>query len=387
VNAIKAQEDSHGFLHPIIDSCCISCGACEKVCPILKEPSCRKTNSETPEVLAGWHKNMEVRIASSSGGAFTALAEAVIGKQGVVYGAGWGENLRVVHKRVETPNELDDLRKSKYVQSEIGDTYKMAKKDLAEGRTVLFVGTPCQIAGLYTFLHDKTYENLYTVDFVCHGVPSNKVFQAYIKSLEDKMNDRIVSVNFRDKSLGVGTNLCIKVQTRNTAKYRRLVGKDISYYRGFIGDLFLRDCCYACTFNNMPRVADISLADYIGLGDRFKFKYEKDRIYGFTGITINNAHGKKMVENSSLMYDKRSFEEFSDIHPSIHTCSSINPSSESFYRDLDEHGFAYTAEKYMNFSSRGRIDLILRRCLGVRGFYSLGKFVKKYILKTRTVIS
>ena len=178
---VTMQEDSEGFLYPKVDlSVCIDCHLCEKVCPIINQGE----GHEPQAVYAAKNPNEKIRMQSSSGGVFTILAEKILDEGGVVFGAAFNDKWEVEHDFVERKDELAKFRGSKYVQSKIGKSYRNVETFLKEGRKVLFSGTPCQIAGLKKFLR-KDYENLFTVDFICHGVPSPGVFRTY---LQEKIN-------------------------------------------------------------------------------------------------------------------------------------------------------------------------------------------------------
>ena len=210
---ILMQEDDEGFLYPKVDKkSCIDCHLCERVCPVLNQSKPKKPL----KVYASINKDENIRLCSSSGGIFTALAEKVIAEGGVVFGARFDDKWEVVHDYVETKEDLSKFRGSKYVQSRIENCYKEAEVFLKAGRIVLFSGTPCQIAGLILFLK-KSYNNLLTVDFVCHGVPSPGVWRRYLKEEIARQCDRkntvlprpisekdtrVTGISFRDKALG-----------------------------------------------------------------------------------------------------------------------------------------------------------------------------------------
>lgn len=236
MQCITMQEDKEGFLYPVIDNnLCATCGLCEKVCPIINQ-----AEEQIPlRTLVAKNKNEEIRKASSSGGIFTLYAEKTIKKGGIVYGAIFNEKWEVRHSSVETIEGLDRLRGSKYVQSKIGNCYQEAEKRLKEGREVLFTGTPCQIAGLKRYLR-KEYKNLTTIDVVCHGVPSPRVWREYLKERCQELGisiNEIKEISFRDKVVGWKRySLSLKTDTLYTYKP---VDND-TFMRCFLNDLCLR---------------------------------------------------------------------------------------------------------------------------------------------------
>ena len=279
-SCISMKEDSEGFLYPHVNiNDCINCGLCEKVCPIINKRESRKPKA----VYAAKHKDDQIRLSSSSGGIFTALAESVIDDGGVVFGAKFNESWSVVHDYTETKEGLSAFRGSKYVQSQIGDSFKKAEAFLKSGRKVLFSGTPCQIAGLKCYLR-KEYENLLTVDFICHGVPSSGVWREYLKEETallcggknsvlshpniNKKNVHIESISFRDKRIGwkkFSFALTLSVPDghgeKNTVllsetKYQNL------FLKGFLRDLFLRPSCHHCKVKGFSSGSDITIADF-----------------------------------------------------------------------------------------------------------------------------
>lgn len=201
--AINLKSDDEGFMYPFVNvDLCIKCGLCIKSCPIIQ----RKNNilKKSPlNVYAGHAKDEQVWHSSSSGGAFQVLASNLIDKGGIVYGAIFDENFRVIHARISNQKNLEKLKGSKYVQSNTDDIYPIVKKDLKFGYHVLFSGTPCQIEGLIQYLHEP-YDNLITCDILCHSVPSPKVFKDYTQFLQEKYHSKIISINMKDKTLGWG---------------------------------------------------------------------------------------------------------------------------------------------------------------------------------------
>lgn len=291
---ISMYEDEEGFLYPQVDKLtCVECGLCEKVCPVINQSKPRKPL----KVYAAYNKDEIIRKESSSAGVFTAIAEQIIDKGGVVFGARFDENWEVKHDFTETIEGLKVFRGSKYVQSRIEDSYQKAEAFLKEGRKVLFSGTPCQIAGLKKYLR-KEYENLFTVDFICHGVPSPKVWRMYLDEIIARKCGKninsfylkapftrgkvhIKDISFRNKCLGWKKySFVLTLSTTNehgkehTVSYSEIFTKNV-FMRGFISDLYLRPSCYHCSSKNFKSGSDIMLGDYWGI-DRIKDKYIDD---------------------------------------------------------------------------------------------------------------
>lgn len=250
-----------GFLHPIVDAeKCVECGACEKACPGLN-PAYNENALKKAYVMQ--NKDDVVRYQSTSGGAFTAIAEEIIRRGGIVFGAVMTEDLKVVHDSVETIEGLAKFRNSKYVQSEIGDCYSKAKSFLNDGKWVCFSGTPCQINGLVQFL-GKDYEKLISVDVVCKSVPSPLVFQKYIEYKKGQEGN-IADVVFRDKKRGF--LYCtmahyLSHEDRKNAKdvYRRGSESD-EWLRMFLSGKISRHSCMTCSYQTAHRISDFTLGD------------------------------------------------------------------------------------------------------------------------------
>ena len=202
VHAIEMIEDKEGFKYPKVDKQkCINCGLCEKVCPI-KNKVLREENNKMPTVIAAWSKDNDIRLDSTSGGIFSELAKEIYKENGFVCGAIYNKEWLVEHYISNNINDIDQLRSSKYLQSDIKDNFKKIKELLEQENKVLICGSPCQIAGLYNFLHKKEYENLYTCDFICRGMNSPKIFRGYIKELEEKYHSEIKKIKFKNKIHG-----------------------------------------------------------------------------------------------------------------------------------------------------------------------------------------
>jgi len=259
--AINMQPNHEGFLHPMVDAeKCVECRTCEYACPRL---SIAKNEQAQPQVFIVQHKDDAIRYQSTSGGAFTAIAEEVIRREGIVFGAAMTDSLVVQHVFVEGMDGLAKFRNSKYVQSEIGDGYSVSKKYLNEGRYVCFSGTPCQINGLYKYL-GKDYENLIAVDVVCKSVPSPLVFKKYVEQKKNR-EGAISDFVFRDKKRGF--LYCtmahyLSYDDRKAAKaiYRRGSESD-EWLRMFLSGKISRHSCITCPYQNAKRVGDFTLGD------------------------------------------------------------------------------------------------------------------------------
>lgn len=284
-NAVKMQKESDGFWYPTVNvEKCVNCGACTRVCPMENEIS---VFEDEPEVYAVWNKNETVRESSSSGGVFRALGEWIVKNDGTVYGAAWNERFEAVHCRKDKAESLKDLSGSKYVQSYIGSCYTEAKKDLLDGKWVLFSGTPCQIAGLRGYL-GREYEKLVTCELVCHGVPSPGVFADYLKGMEESHASNVCGMTFRNKARKRAQN--IKINFENGTEYKTDDPMKDWYYRAFQAGVILRENCYDCHFIGVKRRADITLGDFWGLADSER-KMEYPSL-----LWINSAKGRAVWE-------------------------------------------------------------------------------------------
>ena len=284
-NAIRMAEDEVGFVYPEIDqNLCVGCGACKKACGYQTQPLMQKSEA----VYAAASNNDNFLRKSASGGAFAVLAENVLKKDGVVYGAALPlENgkLEPKHLRIDTVERLPELQGSKYVQSAIGDTYAQAQKDLLDGKRVLFSGTPCQIAGLKQYLK-KDYENLLTVDIICHGVPSKRFFQSFMEDYGKKLRGTITEFYFRDKSKGQGMITRSVYKNKNGERQEKVIaGNLLSYVNLFLRSFTYRKNCYSCPFASEKRVGDLTLGDFWGFHEEYPSYDEKQGLSNGKGIS------------------------------------------------------------------------------------------------------
>lgn len=272
-HCIKMKEDVEGFLYPHIEQAvCIDCGKCNRVCPVENAANVDVAAS-APGAYVAYAKDDVTRESSSSGGVFSVLAEAVLDKGGVVFGCAFDDVYMAHHIAVKSKEELAALRGSKYLQSRIEKTYTEAERYLKGGRAVLFSGTACQIAGLKCFL-GKNYENLLTVDVLCHGVPSPLVWARYLEERKQLQGAAVSHISFRDKRQG-WHRFSLQIQFADHTECRELHGSD-PYMKLFLSDICLRPSCYACRFKVMDRPSDITIGDAWGV-ERHSPEMDDDR--------------------------------------------------------------------------------------------------------------
>lgn len=325
---IVLEEDEKGFKYPIVHKeHCVKCGLCEKVCPFLT----RGISHSPIEVYAANNPDETVRMKSSSGGIFSMLAETILNENGVVFGACFDDKWNVIHDYAQTKDGLEKFRGSKYVQSSIGHTYQKAFEFLKNGRKVLFSGTPCQILGLKNFLK-KEYENLLTVDVVCHGVPSPLVWRSYLEYVNPN-NKRISFVNFRDKSRG-WKNYSYLIKSDDEILVDEYASSSL-YLLGFSLNLTLRPSCYKCPAKNLNSGSDVTLSDCWG-------NLEKNDIYdddkGISAVIVNSLKGKSFLDKIIQNKKNLTFEFIQKYNPSVSN-STIEPyCSKTFWTLFKEHG-------------------------------------------------
>ncbi len=339
-NAIDINLTQEGFLVPSINTeKCTKCGTCQEYCPMIYN---QLTESiDNPISFASWSKNDHNRIKSSSGGVFTELAKIVLQEGGVVFGVAFDNNLIARHVSIEKEERLNLIRGSKYIQSHVDDAYKKAVSIALQGRTVLFSGTPCQIAALNLFIRSNPRIEIYTCEVICHGVPSETVFRSYVDYISQSKNSGIKEFSFRDKTLGwkkFGT----KIIFNNNNEYFRTHRKD-PFMIGFLRNIYLRPVCYACPFSKIPRVSDITLGDFWGVPK------EIDDPRGVSAVIINTPKGEKLFEKVSnidkvkVSLDQITFRNIRLINGYLETIHY----RKNFYDLLEANCFNVVLEKYL----------------------------------------
>ena len=336
--AICMQENHQGFIHPVIDEAkCINCGKCLERCPV-REPIFN--NSENPECRAIW-ANDDIRMNAASGGVFSAFAEVILSRGGTVCGAVYDENFNVVHILAHDIEGLNKIKSSKYIQSTAGYIYKKVKKELDDRKEVLFSGCPCQVAAMYSYLENKEYDNLYTMDLICHGVPSPKALRKY---LEEYYKDReIENIDFRDKS-HYGWSTEMNIYFKDGSVFREHHSKD-SFYRAFLPCLSIRKSCGSCAFSHIPRQGDVSIGDFWGIAS---YKKELNDKKGTSLVLINNSKGEKIIRDCKHLWIKNEvvpIEEGLRINKTIEEPFRSHPARDRFFAYIDKRPFKENVDK------------------------------------------
>lgn len=334
--AIEMVADSHGFLHPIInEEKCIGCDLCTKKCPISKDDASR--NEKAKKVIACWHKDEKTRLTSSSGGVFTAISEYVLSRNGVVWGAAYDDNMHLRYEGIDDILGLGKLRRSKYLQCEVGNAFNQVRSQLAEGKLVFFCGTSCHIRGLYQVVGDKYKKNLITADFICHGVPSPKVFVEYTKWIEQKYGDKLVDFNFRDKRYGWDNGVLTVGTFRNIGE-RKFMDDENSYFTGMLNNMFIRQSCYQCSSNGLKRHADFTIADFWGIGRNIPYEHEAEKIKGISMCAINSDKALEIFNTdlqNRLNWTERTLEEAASGNSNYEHSSVCNPKAGLFWKTFE----------------------------------------------------
>lgn len=366
-HAISLKTDIEGFWYPVVDKDeCVDCGLCDKACPELHISELKKNDYPKPaHTIAAINKNLKVRWDSTSGGAFSALAEAMYEQGGYVGGAVYNEDFSVSNFVSNNPDDLGRLRSSKYLQSKAEGLYKEVRSLLRKGEHVLACGTPCQMAALRSFL-GKDYENLVIVDFICRGVNSPKVYRKYLDSLERKFGGKVVYVKAKNKELG-WRNLTRKVVFDNGKVYYGVHMQD-DFRRGYHTNVYCRPSCYSCQYKGFPRIADITIADYWGIE---KVDKNMDNNIGTSMILLNSKKGEAYFEKikDKLEWEETAFDSI--LGGNIALRKPIEPAKidrKSFFEDLDKGTFEDVTEKYFPLKAKEKSAK-----QKVKGFLKYGK--------------
>ncbi|MBO4601334.1 MAG: Coenzyme F420 hydrogenase/dehydrogenase, beta subunit C-terminal domain [Bacilli bacterium] len=338
-NAIKMIEDDFGRIYPIIDEDkCINCGLCKKTCPQLNDVK----YNEPITAYALYNKDKKIRNDSTSGGAATTFYLKVLESGGIIYGANNIENERFKFIRITNQSDLYKVKGSKYVHCYIDNMFLKVQEDLKNNNQVLFIGTPCQIAGLKLFLK-KEYENLLTVDLICHGVPTQKFLNDELK-LHVKDTNLISSVKFRDGS----SKVFIIEKNDNNCIYKESWDTNYYLYR-FLNSMIFRENCYECKYAKKQRVSDITIGDFWGL--KSQNKYFKDDKKGISLVMPNTEKGKYFVEKClrDVIYEERPLDEAINGNSQLQLPAKKHKNYNKFFKYYKKFGYEKACKKTRTF--------------------------------------
>ncbi len=364
-SAITMKADSEGFYFPDVDTDkCVACSICVKKCPSFA--SVEKRNFEQ-KTFAALYRNEKICKNSASGGAFASFAIETLCEGGIVFGCAYNENLTAIQTKIDNKDELIKLQGSKYVSSNTEKTFIDVKDNLLLGRKVLYSGRPCQIAGLRKFL-GKDYDNLLTVDLVCHGVPSELFFQKYLEWLGKKNGGKIIYYGFRDKNVG-GWSCGGKFKTKT--KTKTLEASCDPYYASFLRGETYRISCYECPFANTERVGDISICDFWGVE---KFYPEIDTEKGVSGIIVNSEKGERFFEKCRVSFDaiEIKLDELKEQNTNLNHPTIMPEKRKTVYMDCIVDGSFVPSVDFSSYIKLHAIKMVSR---------IVPKIVKKIIKK------
>lgn len=353
-NAIQMQADQLGFYYPNINNdLCVDCGLCQKVCTFQGNYVPIET-FDLPEVYGVRHTNEIELEKSQSGAAFWAFAEYILQDGYVIYGVGYGKDFHVIHKRVETIEACQELRGSKYVQSDLRGIFREIKKSLQNGDKILFTGTPCQVAGLKSYIPKRLQDKLFTIDLVCHAVPSPHVWKEYVKWVESVNKDMVTFLDFRNKKFGWHSYF-----ETFQLKYKQQEIKRSTFRFFFFNDhLAVRPSCPNCKFTNLKRPGDLTIGDFWGWE---KSHSEWNDNKGVSLLLVNSNKGKELFRriNGKTLYSIQSnIQEC--LQPQLIKPIVITGDQKLFIEEFVKFGFVYVGKKYADISRWYRLKLFLQ---------------------------
>ena len=375
-SAITMVEDDYGFVYPHINyDVCIKCGLCKKVCAFQNG----QVSNNVLKSYAATSSNKEIIQKSASGGVFATIANSFLECGGAVYGCSMENTNGVLmpkHIKITSNDKLYKLQCSKYVQSDLTDCFKQIRDDLESGENVMFSGTPCQVASMYTFLENNKYDNFYTVDIICHGVPSANFFRGYIELLNRNVKGQITNFRFRDKSNGWGLQSAFDYVDHLGNNKSKLINSELSsYYKLFLNSSTYRESCYNCKYTNEHRAGDLTLGDYWGIQNKHP-EYlvdngaDLDLKSGISCVLINTIQGQKLLKKygAHLKLKETIFENIAEGNEQLNH-PSFKPNVYNEIMEMYKNGNYDAVEKWFN------------KNLGIKKYIKILKDKLKCILK------
>lgn len=337
VNAIDMCSDEEGFWYPVIlQDRCINCQQCEKVCPTYNKPDIFSAKS----AFGCYANNEEELMSSSSGGVFSVMARKILSCGGIVCGAAFNEDMEVVHTIIDKENDLSKIKGTKYVQSRIGNVYFELEQYLEKGKQVLFSGTPCQVAGLKSYLK-KEYENLLCIDLICHGVPSPEIWKRYLREILNGTKAKYVT--FRNKKMGI-SNITLDYELENGEVIQERYSESL-YIKGFIQNLYLRPSCFKCNFKGTDRCSDMTIGDFWAMREYHPDEYQEN---GVSAVIIHSEKAEKLF--SKVSADMKVVQATPDEIGCWNEClfASVQPNSKrgDFFSSLSCYTVFESIEKF-----------------------------------------
>lgn len=378
-SAIAMKADEEGFTYPVVDMAqCVECGLCTEVCPVQ---TAKKDDSMPLQAYILQTRDNALLNGCAAGGFFSSIAKHVAEQGGVVYGAMFDENMRVIHAGKTQPEEVSAFSSSKYVQSDMGTIFRETEQNLKKGKLVCFSGTPCQIEGLKNYLR-KDYENLITVDVVCHGVPSPMLWEEYLHVMEKNAHSKVEAANFRSKTYGYRSG-SLELKYKNRKKHFGTKRNDMMV-KSFFSEISSRPSCYQCAFKKPRHASDLTMFDCKHAAALVEGLTDNDR--GYTNLFVQTEKGAGFlasVKDLFALYPVDAETAISYDGIMVRSSAKAHKNRWEFYRVVTEHSLEEAVKKFIPISAKDRVMVSFRSVLYRMGILEQARnFMKKIEKKT-----